>query len=171
MSLLNPQPDFPDRSYLRKRLAMLLLAGLAAFSLTTWRLARVEAPAVEEKEKVQKEGGGSAPAAVVEAQLDALNDGKVREAYELFSARYRKEVSFEMYHDLIVSHREMFETHELTFRRREETGDRAIVETHTESEEGGHYVARFMLVHFGGRWWIDEVRWGEEDEGEELTEV
>ena len=46
-------------------------------------------------------------------------------------------------------------------------GDSAVVETHTESENGGHYVARFTLVKAGGRWWIDEVRWGEE--GDEDT--
>ena len=143
---------------------MLLLAGLAAFSLTTWRLARVEAPVAVEED-------GSAAAGVVEAQLDALSGGETRAAYDLFSARYRREVSFEMYHHLIVSHREMFETHELTFRRREEKGDRAVVETHTESEDGGHYVARFTLVRISGRWWIDEVRWGEEDEGDELIQV
>ena len=145
----------PNRDGLRKRFALLFLAGLAAFSLTTWRLARLEAPAGQA-------GDRSAPAGVVEAQLDALSGGEIRAAYDLFSARYRKEVSFEMYHDLIVSHLEMFETHELTVRHREEMGDNAVVETHTESENGGHYVARFTLVQAGGRWWIDDVRWGEE---------
>jgi len=164
MSLFAPQSDLPYRSGLRKRFAMLLLAGLAAFSLTTWRLARVEMPVGEAED-------GSAPAGVVEAQLDALAGREIRAAYDLFSARYRKEVSFEMFHDLIVSHLEMFETQELTFRRREETGDRAVVETHTESEEGGHYVARFTLVRISGRWWIDEVRWGEENEGAELIQA
>ena len=179
MNLLNNQPERSDQSNLRKKLATLLLVSLAAFSLTTWRLARVDV-SVESSVRAKDETGRAAEghdgdvtaaASVVEAQLDALSEGKIHKAYELFSARYRKEVSFEMYHDLIISHREMFETHELTFLRREVTGDRAIVETHTESEEGGHYVARFTLTRIGGRWWIDDVQWGEEGESEELTQV
>jgi len=161
MSFLNPPLEPENRSGLRKRFALLLLAGLAAFSLTTWQLARVKFP-------VADLGDRAGPTGVVEAQLDALSGGEVRAAYELFSARYRQKVSFAMYHELIVSHLAMFETHELTVRHREETDSNAVVETHTESENGGHYVARFTLIKVGGRWWIDDVRWGEEGDEDSI---
>jgi len=29
------------------------------------------------------------------------------------------------------------------------------------ASNGRHYVARFTLVQFDGRWWIDSIRWSQ----------
>ncbi len=145
------------RRKLWRRLMMLLVAGGAAFGITTWILVRLDNP-------VGPLGLKSGPAAVV-------NRGELRAAYELFSRRYRQQVSFEAYRELVVTHRRMFRTRELRFSRHEESGARAVLETHMRAEGGARYVARFTLIRAQGRWWIDDLRWGAEPDHSELVAV
>ncbi len=147
-------PDAARRS-LRRRLLALLGAGGAAFVLTTWILVRVENP-------LGRAALGSTPASVVKAHLEALNRGELNAAYAFFSSRYRQKVSFEAYHELVVTHPRMFRTRELRFSRDEESGEHAVLETRLRAEGGERYVARFTLVRAEGRWWIDDLRWGAE---------
>jgi hypothetical protein len=135
----SPLPPEPSEHELRRsmlrRLMTLVAVGGATFALTTWTLVRLELPFLPA-------GGGSSPANVARAQLEALNRGELGAAYELFSARYRNEVPFEAFQKLVVTHRRMFRTQGLRFSRDEEQG-----------------VARFTLVRAGGRWWVDDLRW------------
>ena len=148
----------------RRRLMALVAAGGAAFALTTWLLVRFENP-------LARLGAGESPAGVVKAQLEALKRGELRAAYELFSREYRRRVPFEAYRELVVTHRRMFRTREVRFSSREETGERATLETHTLTESGERYVARFTLARAEGRWWIDDLRWGAEANAGNLVAV
>lgn len=157
-------PDEPRRRRLLRRLRVLLLAGGLAFALTTWLLVRVENPAA-------LFGLGPGPASVARAHLNALNRGALREAYDLFSAQYRQQVSFEMYHALVVSHREMFRTEAIQLDTREAAGERAVLESHVVSADGEQYVARFTMVRLEGRWWIDDLRWALDDEEDKIIQI
>ncbi len=150
--------------HFRRRLMALVAAGGATFALTTWLLVRFENP-------LARLGAGQSPAGVVKAQLEALNRGELGAAYELFSREYRRRVPFEAYHELVVTHRRLFRTREVRIASREETGERATLETHTLTESGERYVARFTLVRAEGRWWIDDLRWGGEAGAGDLVAV
>jgi len=153
LSATNPRDA--ARRGLRRRLLALLGAGGVAFVLTTWILVRFENP-------LGPAGLSSTPESVVRAHLEALNRGELHAAYALFSPRYRQNVSFEAYHELVVKHWRKFRTRELQFSKEEESGGRAILETRLLAEGGERYVARFTLVRAEGRWWIDDLRWGTE---------
>ncbi len=139
------------RSLLRRLLALLAVGG-TAFALTTWTLVRFPNPF-----GVSDTGGEAA--SVVKAHLEALERGELRAAYEMFSPRYRERVSFEAYHELVVTHRQIFNVREFRLSRNEEAGGRALLETNIVSKDGERYVARFTLVRAEGRWWIDDLRW------------
>jgi hypothetical protein len=147
-----PSEEAAQRSF-RRRLLALLAAGGTAFILTTWFLVRLKNPL---------ELSSSDPVRVVKAQLDALNRGELRAAYDLFSRRFRQQVPFEAYHKLVVTHREMFHTEEIEVSETQGSGERAVLETRLLAAGGKHYRARFTLVRAEGRWWIDDVRWGTE---------
>ena len=157
-------PEAPRRRSLLRRLRVLLMAGGLAFALTTWMLVRIENPAA-------LLGFGPGPASVARAHLNALNRGALREAYECFSTHYRQQVSFEMYHELVATHREMFLTEALDFATRESSRERTVLETHIVSADGEHYLARFTLVRLEGRWWIDDLRWGLDGDEDSLILV
>jgi hypothetical protein len=146
------------RSALLRRLRVLLYAGCAAFTLATWMLVTVQNP-------LALVGLGPGPSSVARAHLDALRRGELRAAYDLFSTEYRQQVSFEAYHKLVVTHQEMFETISVTFQMEEDSGNHAVLEGRITSADGEHYRARFTMVRVDGRWWIDDLRWGlDEDE-------
>ncbi|HEX9759935.1 MAG TPA: DUF4864 domain-containing protein, partial [Candidatus Acidoferrales bacterium] len=140
------------RRRLLRRLGVLLVLGVVGFSMVTWVLVRVEDPSA-----LLPMGRG--PSRVIENYLQALNRGELRTAYNLFSPTYRGQVSFEVYHELIVTHRRMFLTREAKLQSREIGGERTVVDTRLVSTGGERYVARFTLVRLDGRWWIDDLRW------------
>jgi hypothetical protein len=133
------------------RRAALLAAGLAALTLVAWLV-------------VQREGllDAVGPREIVRAQLDDLGRGQLRAAYELFSPRYRQEVPFNEWRELVVTHWRVFRTRELRFGDNQEYGGRTVMETHLTAESGDHYVARFTLIRADGRWWVDDLRWSHE---------
>ncbi len=152
------------RRRMRQRFLALLMAGATAFALTTWTLVRYEhVPGLAP--------GHSDAATLVKAHLDALSRGDLRGAYAQFSQRYRSQVSFEAFHELVTSHRAMFRTRELAVSSREESGDRTVLETHTVTQDGERYQARYTLVRAEGRWWIDDLRWGAEPEENRVITV
>lgn len=144
---------------LLRRLRLLLVLGGAGFAVATWMMVRFDP-------LPQLLGGGSGPASVAREHLQALNRGALREAYALFSIQYRAQVSFEAYHELVVTHREMFRTAAMDFTEREASRERAVLEGHLRTAAGERYRARFTMVWFQGRWWIDDLRWGLEPDEE-----
>lgn len=143
------------------RMRTLLFAGLAAFVTVVWVLVSVP-------DATSYLPFGPGPATTVRRHLDALNRGELRVAYELFSPQYRARVDFRLFHALVVEHGEMFRTRQVAFDPQETSASRAVLHTHITSEDGEHYLARFTLVRRDGRWWIDDLRWSLDDDGEEV---
>jgi len=135
------------------RLGVLLGAAVIAFALTVWILVRVDLPAGSAGEEL-------AAASVVRAQLDALSRGELHEAYGFFSQRYRDQMPFEAFHELVAAHVAMFRARKVDLESREESHARAVLDTHILSANGEHYFARYTVIRIEGHWWIDDVRWG-----------
>jgi hypothetical protein len=148
------------RRNFRRNLALLLSFSLAAFILTAWILVRVDSPF-----------GlfSTGPQDVARAQLRALDRGELRPAYDMFSARYRAQVSFDVWHELIVTHWRMFHADVLRASAPAQNGPRVTLEMHLRGADDKEYRARFTLIRLNGRWWIDDVHWAEEANGRDFS--
>lgn len=136
------------------RLRMLLIAGLAAFTLIVWTLVSVEGP-------LERLGLVSGPRRMIRAHLAALSRGEARAAYEHFSAHYREQIPWPAYQQMIASHRDMFRTQLLGFRDRAGEAGFTVLDTELVSANGRRYMVRFTVVKDGSRWFIDRVRWSQ----------
>lgn len=154
-----------DDAELRKRkfrnnLFLLLSFSLAAFILTTWMFVRLDS---------QFGIFSTGPQEIVRAQLRALDLGEVRPAYDMLSARYREQVSFDDWRRLILTHWRMFHAEVLRSGTLEQDGPGVAVEIYLHGADDKDYRARFTLVRAGGRWWIDDVHWTEEGDEHDLS--
>jgi len=152
------QAEFDSRAEIHRRsflnnLYVLLPLCLAAFTLTVWILIRMDSPF-----------GifSSGPQEIVRAQLLALDRGDLRPAYDMFSARYRAQVSFDDWHRLIVTHMRMFHAEVERSEVPSSQGPGISLELFLHGDDDRDYRARFTLIHVGGRWWIDDVHWTQE---------
>jgi hypothetical protein len=136
----------------RRNLYMLLLLALAAFVLTSWILVHLDAPF---------SAYANGPQQVVRAQLRALERGQLRPAYDLFSARYRQQVSFDAWRELVVTHSRMFHADVVRTGTPAQAGPRVNLEIFLHATDEKDYRARFTLIRSDGRWWIDDVHWTE----------
>jgi hypothetical protein len=138
---------------LRHNLLLLFSLTLFAFALTAWLLVRVDSP---------RGIFSSGPQEIARAQLRALDRGDLRPAYDMFSVRYRQQVSFDVWHELIVTHWRMFHAEVLRAGEPAQTGPGVTLEIHLRGSDEKEYRARFILIRLAGRWWIDDVHWSEE---------
>ncbi|MFZ0738807.1 MAG: DUF4864 domain-containing protein [Candidatus Acidiferrales bacterium] len=148
-SLVRP-PDLraaPD--FLRRRIAILFVSGLAAFSLTAWFLVHLDVAKETPNDASTAEG-------VVRAQLDALAQGELSIAYSLFTPRYRNEVPFESFEHLVEMHGAMFRARDLHVEYKVENLAHADLRVRLEAKDGEHYIANYTAIVIEGRWWIDE---------------
>ena len=136
----------------RRNLYMLLSLALAAFILTSWILVRLDAPFG---------AYSSGPQEIVRAQLRALERGQLRPAYDLFSARYREQVSFDAWRELVITHSRMFHADVVRTGTPAQAGPRVNLEIFLHGTDEKDYRARFTLIRADGRWWIDDVHWTE----------
>lgn len=137
----------------RHNLFLLLSLALAAFILTSWILVRLDAPF----------GFFSrGPQEIVRAQLRALDRGELRPAYDMFSPRYRGEVSFDTWHELFVTHWRMFHADVVRSETPAYEGPGVTLEIYLHGADDKDYRARFTLIRTDGRWWIDDVHWTQE---------
>ncbi len=139
---------------------MLLLLTLAAFVLTSWILVRVDIPF-----------GifSSGPQEVARAQLRALDHGELRPAYDMFSERYRGQVSFDTWHELFVTHWRMFHADVVRTEAPSLSGPGVTLEIYLHGADDKDYRARFTLVRTDGRWWIDDVHWTQEPDERDFS--
>jgi hypothetical protein len=138
---------------MRQNLFLLLSLTLAAFVLTAWISVRMDSPFGIFSTGPQK---------IVRAQLRALDRGELRPAYDMFSARYRQQIPFDVWHELVVTHWRMFHAEVLRAGEPAQTGPLVTLEIHLRGTDEKDYRARFTLIHLDGRWWIDDVHWAEE---------
>ncbi len=167
-----------QRAMLR-RLAALLCTGTLAFTLTTWILVQRErrAPAVMAVAHgagadagAEQAAAAGEPAKSARAQLEALNRGDIRAAYQMFSPHYREMASFEAFKALVKAHRSMFRTEEEELDSKPISPDRVRIDLHVQSGDDEHYIAHFTMVRLNGRWFVDDLRWiNADDEDEDLT--
>jgi hypothetical protein len=169
----HPQWDAPGpheeivrvaRAQSLRRWKRLLILGCAFFTFAIWLFVNLESPG-----KFSPFAPG--PARIVRQHLEALNRGAFREAYLLFSPHYRDEVSFELYHQLVITHSAMFRTRIVSVRHQESAGNRIVLDTRLLASDGERYVARFTLVQVGNRWWIDDLRWSTDTDRRNIISV
>jgi hypothetical protein len=144
----------------RNNLFVLLGLTLTAFILSAWILVRVDTPF-----------GlfSTGPQEVVRAQLRALDHGELRPAYEMFSPRYRGQVSFDTWHELFITHWRMFHADVVRSEAPAQSGKGVTLEIYLHSADDKDYRARFTLIRTDGRWWIDDVHWAQEPDERELS--
>jgi len=167
------------RRTLLRRLAALLGTGTLAFTLTTWLLLRHEsrsprlaspAPAAAQTDRTSPGSGSaaedSASAALrtARAQLEALNQDDISGAYAFFSPAYRARVPLATFRRLVRAHRKMFHTEEQDVSMRGKSADRVLLDIHVSSDDDEDYIARYTLVRVDGRWCVDNLRWGIDDD-------
>jgi hypothetical protein len=141
------------RRNFRHNLFLLLSLALAAFILTSWILVRVDAPF-----GIFSTG----PQEIVRAQLRALDRGELRPAYDMFSPRYRGQVSFDTWHEMFVKHWRMFHADVVRAETPAISGPGVTLEIYLHGADDKDYRARFTLIRTEGRWWIDDVHWTQE---------
>jgi hypothetical protein len=148
------------RRSFRHNLFLLLSLALAAFILTSWILVRVDAPF-----------GffSTGPQEIVRAQLRALDRGELRPAYDMFSPRYRGQVSFDTWHELFVKHWRMFHADVVRAESPAYDGPGVTLEMFLHGADGKDYRARFTLIRIDGRWWIDDVHWTQEPDERDFS--
>ena len=158
---LNADAATRRRSF-RHNLLLLLSLTLSAFILTSWILVRVDSPF-----GIFSTG----PQEIVRAQLRALDRGELRPAYDMFSPRYRGQVSFDTWHELFVTHWRMFHADVVRAESPAYSGPGVTLEIHLHGADDKDYRARFTLIRTDGRWWIDDVHWTQEPEEREFSRI
>ena len=148
------------RRSFRHNLFLLLSLTLAAFILTSWILVRVDAPF-----GIFSTG----PQELVRAQLRALDRGELRPAYDMFSSRYRGQVSFDTWHELFVTHWRMFHADVVRSETPAISGPGVTLEIYLHGADDKDYRARFTLIRTDGRWWIDDVHWTQEPDARDFS--
>jgi uncharacterized protein DUF4864 len=144
----------------RRGLFLLFSLALAAFILTSWILVRVDSPFGEFSAEPQE---------IVRAQLRALDRGDLRPAYEMFSARYRGQVSFDAWHELVATHWRMFHAEVVRAETAAPSGPGITLQLYLHGADDKNYRARFTLIRTDGRWWIDDVHWTEEQNAHDFS--
>jgi uncharacterized protein DUF4864 len=148
------------RRSFRHNLLLLLSLTLAAFVLTSWILVRVDSPF-----GIFSTG----PQEIVRAQLRALDRGELRPAYDMFSPRYRTQVSFDTWHELFVTHWRMFHADVVRAETPAYDGPGVTLEIFLHGADDKDYRARFTLIRTDGRWWIDDVHWTQEPDERDFS--
>jgi len=148
------------RRSFRHNLLLLLSLTLAAFVLTSWILVRVDSPF-----GIFSTG----PQEIVRAQLRALDRGELRPAYDMFSPRYRGQVSFDTWHELFVTHWRMFHADVVRAETPAYDGPGVTLEIFLHGADDKNYRARFTLIRTDGRWWIDDVHWTQEPDEHDFS--
>jgi hypothetical protein len=150
------------RRSVRHNLFLLLSLALAAFILTSWILVRLDSPF-----GIFSTG----PQEIVRAQLRALDRGELRPAYDMFSARYRGQVTFDTWRELFVTHWRMFHADVVRAETPAYRGPGVTLEIYLHGADDKNYRARFTLVRTEGRWWIDDVHWTQEPDERDVSRI
>lgn len=139
-----------QRIWLRRMLFLLVICCLA-FAVTTLWFSRLSASLSIEK-------ADSQATSLVRAHFAALQRGDYRTAYDELSARFRRQMPFQVFVTMIAGHWEMM-SGRATVSPHASTPNRVVVRVNFAANEGLSLTAEFTLVRARGRWWIDGVSW------------
>lgn len=156
------ETDPSARRDFRRRIFLVLIFGLTAFGLTVWMLTRIE-PSLG--------NFPDGPSAVVRAQLRAIRRGDLRAAYGMFSNRYRQGVSFEAWHELVITHWRMFHVEVLSVSEPERSRAGITMVMHLRGADDKEYRARFTVIQSQGHWWVDDLHWSEEPDEHDVVKT
>jgi len=101
--------------------------------------------------------GMAAAVRIVEKQVAAIRDGRIDEAYELFSASYRAENSLPMFRAWVARHEEFSRAQDMRIWSRSMRSERAVLWGVVQDFRGQGYPVRFRMIREGGAWRIDEL--------------
>ena len=156
-------PDVPGPAWTppsgrsrRWLIALLALLGvsLIAFGVTTFWLSRLATPLAIAEADTQA-------TSLVRAHFAALERGDFRAAYDQFSARYRDQIPFAIFREIMATHWSLLQG-QVTVIPQSATPARVVLGVDFSNPAGATINAEFTLVRTAGRWWIDNVRWGRE---------
>ncbi|OFV98790.1 MAG: hypothetical protein A3H28_01455 [Acidobacteria bacterium RIFCSPLOWO2_02_FULL_61_28] len=94
----------------------------------------------------------------VQAQVQAIRDGKVEEAYTLFSRSYQEGMSLPMFRRWLRRQKRLANVQHLQFWGRSAWRGTALLWGSFEDNLGHSYPVRYLLVQEGGAWRIDRFQ-------------
>ena len=95
---------------------------------------------------------------VVQAQVQAIHEGKVEEAYALFSAGYRDGMTLPMFRRWLRRQRRLSNVQHLQFWGRSVWGETALLWGSFEDDLGHTYPVRYLLIREKGAWRVDNFQ-------------
>lgn len=145
----HPEARERRRRWMR-RLLVLMLGASVAFGLTAIWISRMATPLYLAEADLQA-------VTLMRTHLQALERGDLKTAYGQYSNRYRQEMPYEEFHEMIQDHWPVFEGRNLKMIPEAESADRVILDL--QANGGAAAVAEFTLIRVEGRWWIDDIEW------------
>lgn len=101
--------------------------------------------------------GMAAAVRIVEQQAAAIRDGRLDDAYQLFSESYRAENSLPMFRAWVARHEEFTRAQQMRIWSRSMRSERAVLWGVVQDFRGQGYPVRYRMVREGGSWRIDEL--------------
>ena len=101
--------------------------------------------------------GMAAAVRIVEKQVAAIRDGRIDDAYQLFSESYRAENSLPMFRAWVARHDEFSRAQDMRIWSRSMRSERAVLWGVVQDFRGQGYPVRFRMIREGGAWRIDEL--------------
>lgn len=139
-----------QRAWLRRMLFLLVFSCVVFGLLALWFS--------HLSNSVSLQKADSEATKVVREHFAALERGDYRAAYEQFSPRYRRQIPFPMFVQMVVGHWQMLQGQATVFPQ-SATPNRVIVHVEFAGTRDVSLTAEFTLVRDNGRWWIDNVDW------------
>jgi hypothetical protein len=103
---------------------------------------------------------------IVEQQAAAIRDGRIDDAYNLFSETYRAENSMGMFRAWVARHEEFSKAQDMRIWSRTMRNERAVLWGVVQDYQGQGFPVRYRMVRERGEWRIDEMTmrrsWAEE---------
>ena len=99
---------------------------------------------------------------VVQAQVAALRNGEIEQAYALFSSEYQAGVSLPMFRRWLRRERRLSNVQHIEFWGRSVWGKTALLWGSFGDELGHSYSVRYLLIREKGSWRIDSLNLAEQ---------
>jgi hypothetical protein len=151
---LPPDAPHPRQGHWMLRTVVLLIVSCVAFGVAALWLSRLTA-------SLSIQRADSEATSVVRAHLAALERGDFRAAYDQFSPRYRRHLPFHLFEAMVMGHWQILQGGVVVFPQ-SATPTRVVLHVNFEAPVSMGLTADFTLIRSNGRWWIDDVSWGQQ---------